>query len=308
LGCGDTIHQYKDCPLNKTEPTHSSFTKNYLARYPEKRKYPPQPEEVTTLITVPPLISAAIVPRPSILSHTSSIGRGAGAVLPAWMTRGGRDRPVLPQPTNTDTDTKKSKKVRLYTIMVKIVQQSATPSSRVQPFPIRINNKMPAIAFDLGTTTDGAVALVCLYDTCAAVCSGNLFFHQWVITTYPQLVHSFETFDDANPFEVIKLVGAIKDPASFNEEMHGQLTAVICYHLPYLDTDSNPTVLCIALGADVAVNTILGWPAIEDLGIELRLATQSFFSSTLHRAFRLERIDAPVGIPAGIDFDPARDF
>jgi hypothetical protein len=41
LGFGGDAHQYKDCPSNKTEPTHSLFTKNYLAHYPEKCKYPP---------------------------------------------------------------------------------------------------------------------------------------------------------------------------------------------------------------------------------------------------------------------------
>ena len=43
LGCGSDSHQYRDCTLNRTEPTHSTFTKNFLARYPERRKYQPTP-------------------------------------------------------------------------------------------------------------------------------------------------------------------------------------------------------------------------------------------------------------------------
>jgi hypothetical protein len=135
-----------------------------------------------------------------------------------------------------------------------------------------------------------------------------LLFHQWVISTYPDLVHSFEQFDDANPFEAIKLLGAVQDPASFDEEAHGRLTAMVRYRMPYTDSASHPTVLCIALGADVSVNTILGWPAIEDLGITLCLKTKSFFSSTLNHTFPLERVAAPCGLPPDIDFDPARDF
>jgi len=306
LGCGDSAHQYKDCPLNKTEPTHSLFTKNYLARYPEKRKYPPRPEEVTTLVTASPPFPpglAATPAGPSILRNPASsggIGRGAGAVLPAWMTR--RDGPTPP-------DAGDAKKVRLFTVFVKILQQSAANRPRLAPFPIRINNLLPAITIELGPSLPSTVSLVCLYDTCAAVCSGNLLFHQWVITSYPDLVHSFEQFDDSNPFEPIKLVGAITDPADFDVATHGQLTAVVRYHLPYTVAPSGaPTVLCIALGADVAVNTILGWPAIEDLEIELRIRKEMFYSPILCTPFTLTRAAAPLGLPDGVDFDPARDF
>jgi hypothetical protein len=194
-------------------------------------------------------------------------------------------------------------------MFVRILQHSTSDLTRIKPFPIRINNLMPAITFDLGTPPDPSISLVCLYDTCAAVCSGNLLFHQWVITTYPELVHSFEQFDDSNPFEAIKLVGALKDPAEFDVATHGQLTAVVRYHLPYLTIpDESTAVLCLALGADVSVNTILGWPAIEDLGIDLRLKSESFFSTTFHRSFPLGRVTAPCGLPEGVVFDPARDF
>jgi hypothetical protein len=194
-------------------------------------------------------------------------------------------------------------------MFVRLLQHSASDLTRIKPFPIRIDNLMPAITFDLGTPPAPSVSLVCLYDTCAAVCSGNLLFHQWVITTYPELVHSFEQFDDSNPFEAIKLVGALKDPAEFDVASHGQLTAVVRYHLPYLTIpDDSTAVLCIALGADVSVNTILGWPAIEDLGIDLSLKSEMFFSSAFHRSFPLSRVAAPYGLPDGVVFDPGRDF
>jgi hypothetical protein len=67
-------------------------------------------------------------------------------------------------------------------------------------------------------------------------------------------------------------------------------------------------VLCIALGADVAVNTILGWPVIEDLEIELRIQKEIFYSTIFCTPFTLTREAAPLGLPDGVDFDPARDF
>lgn len=184
------------------------------------------------------------------------------------------------------------------------------PSLHLKPFLIQVNHSMPAITFRLGTSLEAntAISLVCLYDTCAAICSGNLLFHQWVVTTYPDLVHLFEPFDDSNPFEAIKLIGAVKDTASYNEDTHGRLTAMVRYFLPYTDSTSHPTVLCIALGADISVNAILGWPTIEDLGIELHLKTKSFFSSMLNHAFPLKCVATPCGLPPGIDFDPTRDF
>jgi hypothetical protein len=158
---------------------------------------------------------------------------------------------------------------------------------------------MPAISFDLGTSPICSISLDCLFDTCAAVSSGTLTFHQWVITSYPNIVHSYKQFDDANPFRAIKLVGAIKDPADFDEDAHGKLTAVVRYHMPYTDSDSNPTALCIALGTDVSINTIFGWPAIEDFGIAMRLKPDSFFSSVLNHTFELHRIEATSGLPVG---------
>jgi hypothetical protein len=79
--------------------------KNYLARYPKKRKYLPRPEEITTLVTIPlpPLPTNSITPPgPGILRHptSSGIGRGAGAVLPTWMTHSNRNNGPTPPPAD----------------------------------------------------------------------------------------------------------------------------------------------------------------------------------------------------------------
>jgi hypothetical protein len=130
-----------------------------------------------------------------------------------------------------------------------------------------------------------------------------------MITTYPDLVHALKQFDDANPFELIKLIGTIKNPTNFDAADHGQLTAVVRYHLPYTIVPSGESpILCIALGADVIVNTILGWPVIKDLKIKLRIQKEKFYSSILCAPFTLTREAAPLGLPDGVDFDPARDF
>lgn len=74
----------------------------------------------------------------------------------------------------------------------------------------------------------------------------------------PNIVASFERFDDSNPFEPIKLGGAIRHPDDYNESMHGQLTAIIRYKTPYFDNDGSPICILFGIGNDMTVNTILG--------------------------------------------------
>ena len=84
----------------------------------------------------------------------------------------------------------------------------------------------------------------------------------------PNIVASFERFDDSNPFEPIKLGGAIRQHDDYNETMHAQLTAIICYKSLYFDNDVCPTHISFCLGNNImTVNTILlGMPVIKNLG------------------------------------------
>jgi hypothetical protein len=107
-----------------------------------------------------------------------------------------------------------------------------------------------------------------LFDSGAALSSGYLPYHLWIMREHLDLVTSFERFDDANPFEPIKLGGAIRHPDDYNESLHGQLTAIIGYKTPYVNTDGNPVHISFGLGNNnMTVNTILGMPIIKDLGM-----------------------------------------
>ena len=59
----------------------------------------------------------------------------------------------------------------------------------------------------------------------------------------PEIVHSFEEFNGANPFEPIKLCGAITDPSAYNQEKHGILSAVVRYNTPYILSTDEPFIL-----------------------------------------------------------------
>ena len=53
------------------------------------------------------------------------------------------------------------------------------------------------------------------------------------MSEWPDLVAELISFDDANPFQPIKLGGDIRDPSDFAAADHGTLTAVVRYHTPY---------------------------------------------------------------------------
>jgi hypothetical protein len=83
----------------------------------------------------------------------------------------------------------------------------------------------------------------------------------------PDIVAIFECFDNSNPFEPIKLGGAIRNPDDCNKTLHGQLTAIICYKTPCVARNGSPVRVSFGLGNNMTVNTILGMPVIKDLGM-----------------------------------------
>jgi hypothetical protein len=102
-------------------------------------------------------------------------------------------------------------------------------------------------------------------DTCGALNTGYLPFHQWLMSQHPELVTEYISFDASNPFEPIKLGGAIRDPDNFDGSMHGNLTAVIHSLTLYTDPFDNPIIFSFALGHNVTVNIIFWFPMLCNL-------------------------------------------
>ena len=64
------------------------------------------------------------------------------------------------------------------------------------------------------------------------------------MSEWPDLIAEFISFDDDDPFEIVKLGGAIRDPSYFSAANHGTLTAVVRYHYtPYTDVCRAPLSL-----------------------------------------------------------------
>ena len=135
------------------------------------------------------------------------------------------------------------------------------PVPVLPPMPIAIDNGLPHITFDLSASSL-FVELCGLMGTCGALNTGYFLFHLWLKSKRPDLVAEFVSFNDANPFEPIKLGGAIGDPSDFISSDHVAISPPSSgsirhrYHI----------TLSFALRPDVTpVNTIFGLPMLCNL-------------------------------------------
>lgn len=168
--------------------------------------------------------------------------------------------------------------------------------------PINIDNGFPNLSLDLGPVR-GHVELTGLFDTCGSLNTGYLRFHVWIASQYPEAVESLRFFNSDDPFEPIKLEGAVSDPADYDASRHGLLTAVIRYKTPYITTDNESVSLSIALGNDVSTNTIFGLPTLSAFEFVVNLKTLTAASPLFHEEFQLTRSAGTLGLPAGVSFD-----
>ena len=158
--------------------------------------------------------------------------------------------------------------------------------------PVPINNGLPQTAIDIGKTKNDS-SLWVLYDTGAALSTGNLDDHTKTYKENPELVFKCETSDDPNGFSPIKLRATVNDsnPDSTNTS-HGLLTAVIWYHTPFKYPSGHPYYLMFALSKDVSVSSIIGWPMILELEMNLLVKKQQIHSTVLNVIFLIVQREA----------------
>ena len=244
---------------------------------------------------------------------------------PAWLTRGslhpGNDTlatapaPAPAPPPNTrradsqpDGQAPPAKHPRPSIFTIQVHCHHTTSATRA--LPCAIDNGLPHLFLPLASAAGTIILdLAAMIDSGSAITVGNLPFHLWVFSQYPAAVHSFELSNDpASPFDPLRLQGALAEGTTAPPE-HGSLTGVIRYYIASspdsTHTGSPATVLTVALGSSVNVNTIFGWPSIQALGCDI-LASQSLVaSSVLKHRFSITKRAARCGLPSGITFDTA---
>ena len=188
-------------------------------------------------------------------------------------------------------------------LTVRVNSLSLNSPTRLLPAPI--DNGLPHCRVSLTSADCSEKAqLACLYDTGSSMTVGWTPFHLWFFLHHPTYVHSFELFNDENPFTPLKLHGAIADPAHYTSDLHGSLNAVIRYFVRPQPTSSSPHLITIALGSDVQVNSILGWPTAQTFGLNLLVSQDLFESTILQQRSPVHRQNTKRDIPDG---SPAPD-
>lgn len=219
---------------------------------------------------------------------------------PAWQSREDRNNITPSKPTQRDT---KRKKPRIWVFTADIMvsdTKSITP-----PMPLDVDNGLPGIELWFGTSSENECCFICHMDTCAAMNTGNLTVHKWVMTTYPELVAEYIQFDDQHPFEPLQLHCAVEDLAS-TESMHGKLTAIVRYWMRY-ELNGKKVLLSFGLGDSVAVNSIVGIPTIKSWKSVFDFGSDTLVAKSLNREFPLIYEATKHGLPPGVNFS-STDF
>ena len=91
--------------------------------------------------------------------------------------------------------------------------------------------------------------------------TGNMYVHQWLMTTRPHLVAEHIQYNDSKPFQPLQRKCAVNYLDAI-ESMHGKLTNIVRYWLLYKNGEDT-VVPSFGLGSYLAVNSIIGLPTLR---------------------------------------------
>ena len=269
----------EECPLRKDPSTKTQFFKDYLAHHPDKRRFydngNPVARDAHDRIIYPPPIR----PNPRRRSTEVNITQPSSTH---------RNDPSQEPPLKKQTTASSPPNPTARTLIVSTISLNLATQPALRPIPVAITPTLPTIDICLGEPDNQTtLPLPALLDTCASLNSGLYSFHRHIATTHPACVHSFIDFNDSSqPFEPVRLTGAVTDTTSFDpNDFRGLLRAVVTYILPYTFSDGSPVHLSIALGDDIAVNTILGWPFCHAVHGLLDCRSSTFLARQLNATF-----------------------
>jgi hypothetical protein len=119
--------------------------------------------------------------------------------------------------------------------------------------PLQTDSNLPAMSMRLGSCDKGEVQVRFNLDTCVGMTTGNERLHQYIITNYPKIVHSYEEYNRSNPFSPISLEGVTSNGDNLDFET-GKLTAVVTYYTRY---KHNGKAVTISFGLGEGVCSII---------------------------------------------------
>ena len=258
------------------------------------------------------------------------LGRGAAAVRPAWMTgnQNNNQHPASQQqqhhqsqnynqestnqqqqnPQSHNYNQEGTKRSRLFITTAQIFNQAT--STLLRPMPLDIDNGLPAIEFPFGQPNRwDYISFTCHIDSCAAMNTGNLLVHKWIITSHPEMVIDFTMYNNTNPFQPVQLLCALKNDDSTDGHTQAELDvasslcAIVRYRTPFFfEKTGKPCIISFGLGENVTVNSILGLPQLKLWDADLSFSKNKLIAHSIDQEFPLEYSATASGLPSGVNF------
>ena len=97
-------------------------------------------------------------------------------------------------------------KAHWYAIFVRVTNISSSPK---KPMPISINNSLLSMCLHLGIPKDDENRMQMLVDTGAAMNTGDLKYHLWVMSQCPDIVEDFLQSDKDTDYDVVHQLVAL---------------------------------------------------------------------------------------------------
>ena len=169
---------------------------------------------------------------------------------------------IVTHSTNVD------KRPHFYVIISRMTNISSYPKN---PMPISINNSLSSINLHIDNPEYIKNRIRILIDTGAAMNTGSLECHLWVIFQCPEMVEECLQYGKYTVYDAIYVLAAL-DLKDTNQDIdHGKMTVVIHYKTPYIVQDRGPFILSFALGYDSSLRCVLGLSTLLSIGVAINL-------------------------------------
>ena len=106
--------------------------------------------------------------------------------------------------------------------------------------PLSLDNTLLEAVIRFGSSNEDEVAFIWYPDSCTDMDTAYSLLHMWIMTIYPDIVASYERFDDKDPFQPIILDYVV--PLSIADKDLGQLSVVVTYKTCYTDKDGKKMI------------------------------------------------------------------
>ena len=152
--------------------------------------------------------------------------------------------------------------------------------------PISVDTNLPHFMLPIGQPeSDTAFQLSVAYDTCAVLCVGWAGYHLAIAKQHPHLVKSLVWAEEKyTPLTLSGVVSNDDGDITQSEKLITTLPAVIEYYMPHSSKQGHPTSFKVAIGDNVAVNTLIGMSMIRPAKFSLDLEDDVIDSGILNAA------------------------